>query len=76
MQMHEASELREAYSLNQAQGALNEGWKLLAVVSCQVAANSNQVPVYVLGRNPIRDAVMAAQGTALQPVQDDLDHTS
>lgn len=76
MQMHEAKELREAYSVGEAQQALNEGWKLLAVIAGQLNVNGVHVPVYVLGRNPMLDAIRTAQGTALRPVQDDPDQTA
>ena len=44
MQLHEAFELKEAYSVGNANSAIQEGWKLLAV-----APGANGV-TYVLGR--------------------------
>jgi hypothetical protein len=44
MQLHEAFELKEAYSVSSANTAVQEGWKLLAV-----APGANGV-TYVLGK--------------------------
>ena len=44
MQLHEAVELKEAYSVSSANTAIQEGWKLLAV-----APGANGV-TYVLGK--------------------------
>ncbi|MGU3310194.1 hypothetical protein ACLBW8_28490 [Pseudomonas sp. M5A4_2d] len=44
MQLHEAVELKEAYSVGNANSAIQEGWKLLAV-----APGANGV-TYVLGK--------------------------
>jgi hypothetical protein len=44
MQLHEAVELKEAYSVGNANAAVQEGWKLLAVVP-----GANGV-TYVLGK--------------------------
>lgn len=44
MQLHEAAELKEAYTLSQSNTALKDGWKLLAVV-----CGANGV-TYVLGK--------------------------
>lgn len=44
MQLHEAVELKEAYSVSSANTAVQEGWKLLAV-----APGANGV-TYVLGK--------------------------
>ena len=44
MQMHEAIELLEAFNLDSANDAIQEGWKLLAVVP-----GSSSV-TYVLGK--------------------------
>ncbi|MFI8648528.1 hypothetical protein ACIGJK_27575 [Pseudomonas iridis] len=44
MQLHEAVELKEAYSVSNANKAIQEGWKLLAV-----APGANGV-TYVLGK--------------------------
>jgi hypothetical protein len=44
MQLHEAVELKEAYSVSNANTAVQEGWKLLAV-----APGANGV-TYVLGK--------------------------
>ncbi|SED15115.1 hypothetical protein SAMN04490185_2872 [Pseudomonas frederiksbergensis] len=44
MQLHEAVELKEAYSVSNANTAIQEGWKLLAV-----APGANGV-TYVLGK--------------------------
>ncbi|MDR6163089.1 MULTISPECIES: hypothetical protein [Pseudomonas] len=44
MQLHEAVELKEAYSVSSANTAVQEGWKLLAVVP-----GANGV-TYVLGK--------------------------
>ncbi|WP_138738985.1 hypothetical protein [Pseudomonas sp. FSL W7-0098] len=44
MQLHEAVELKEAYSVSSANSAVQEGWKLLAV-----APGANGV-TYVLGK--------------------------
>lgn len=44
MQLHEAVELKEAYSVSNANTAMQEGWKLLAV-----APGANGV-TYVLGK--------------------------
>lgn len=49
MQMHEAEELKEADSLSEAQRALDEGWKLIAVVAGNGTGDA-LVPLYVLGR--------------------------
>jgi len=44
MQLHEAVELKEAYSVSSANSAVQEGWKLLAI-----APGANGV-TYVLGK--------------------------
>jgi hypothetical protein len=44
MQLHEAVELKEAYSVGDANAAVQDGWKLLAV-----ASGTNGV-TYVLGQ--------------------------
>ena len=44
MQLHEAFELKESYSVGNANSAIQEGWKLLAVTS-----GANGV-TYVLGK--------------------------
>lgn len=52
MQMHEAKEVVEAYSVSEADELLNAGWVLLAVVSGQRYVNGrDQIgPIYVLGK--------------------------
>lgn len=51
MQLHEAVELKEAYSVGNANAAVQEGWKLLAVVP-----GANGV-TYVLGKKKPADSV-------------------
>lgn len=53
MQMYEVEELREADNLSEAQRALNEGWKLIAVVAGNGTGDA-LVPLYVLGRKKPR----------------------
>ena len=56
MQMHEAVELKEAGSVNQANAAIQEGWKLLAVTSASDGNNQLAV-IYVLGRKAGRPQI-------------------
>jgi hypothetical protein len=49
MQMHEAIDLKEAYSVSGANKAVQEGWKLLAI-----APGANGV-TYVLGKSAEKD---------------------
>ncbi|MFV0925445.1 hypothetical protein [Pseudomonas palmensis] len=52
MQMHEAVELVEAQSVEEADELLEAGWKLLAVISGQrwVSGESQIGPIYILGK--------------------------
>lgn len=49
MQLHEVKELKEAYSADDAQKQIAEGWRLIAVVPT-VRPNGQSLPCYVLGK--------------------------
>ena len=60
MQMHEAQELKEVYGVTDAQKALDEGWKLLAVFAAAINPSINgeapaEARVYVLGRQKAKE---------------------
>jgi hypothetical protein len=57
MQLHEAVELKEAYSVVNANTAIQDGWKLLAV-----APGANGV-TYVLGKK------QPASGARIEPLR-------
>jgi hypothetical protein len=53
MQLHEVSEIRELYVVDQVNDALADGWKIVAVVSATLPSavtGDGPVACYVMGR--------------------------
>ncbi|WP_338919575.1 hypothetical protein V0M98_19750 [Pseudomonas silesiensis] len=62
MQLHEAIDLKEAYSVSGANKAVQEGWKLLAI-----APGANGV-TYVLGKQADKEKPKLPAADEIEPI--------
>jgi hypothetical protein len=73
MQLHEVDVVKELFTVAEVNKALQDGWRIVAVVSSAEPGTGELAPVacYVMGRknlSPMDKAIAAAQGKVLQPV--------